>query len=78
MGPLPLVLLGLIPKDKKDQLQLQQDTKRHYWKGVAFIGVMIVTLVITFAESIYEVYFANEYRDDENKQRRLKRLMVGH
>ena len=78
VGPLPLVLLGLIPKDKKDQVQLQQDTKRHYWKGVTFISVMIVTLAITFAESIYEVYFAHEYGDDENKQRRLKRLMVGH
>jgi MFS family permease len=77
IGPVPLLLLGLIPKDKQDQQQLQQDTKRHYWKGVAFISVMIVTLIITFAESIYEVYFKDE-GETENMQRRLKRLMVGH
>lgn len=77
IGPIPLVLLGLIPKDKADQKQLQQDTKRHFWKGVLFIAVMIATLIITFAESIYEVYFA-EPEDLDNKQRRLKRVMVGH
>jgi hypothetical protein len=77
IGPLPLVLLGLIPKDKADQQELQQDTKRHYWRGVAFIVVMIVTLAITFTESIYEVYYHDDGDLDDN-QRRLKRLMVGH
>lgn len=77
IGPLPLVLLGLIPKDKTDQQELQQDTKRHYWRGVTFIVVMIVTLAITFTESIYEVYYHDD-GDLEDNQRRLKRLMVGH
>jgi hypothetical protein len=67
----------LIPKDKADQQELQQDTKRHYWRGVAFIVVMIVTLAITFTESIYEVYYHDDGDLDDN-QRRLKRLMVGH
>ena len=39
--------------------------------------LMFVTLAITFAESIYEVYFAHEY-NDASKERRLKQLMVGH
>ena len=77
IGPLPLVLLGLIPKDKADQQELQQDTKRHYWRGVTFIVVMIVTLAITFTESIYEIYYHDD-GDLEDNQRRLKRLMVGH
>jgi hypothetical protein len=77
VGPIPLVLLGLIPKNKADQEHLQQDTKRHFWKGVTFIVVMISTLIITFAESIYEVYFTKE-EEVEERQRRLKRLMVGH
>lgn len=77
VGPIPLVLLGLIPKDKADQKHLQQDTKRHFWKGVLFIVVMIATLIITFTESIYEVYF-NEQDELDSKQRRLKRIMVGH
>jgi uncharacterized membrane protein len=48
---------------------------------VIFLAVMILTLVITFVESIYEVYFRDEgavEAVDENVQRRLKRLMVGH
>lgn len=77
VGPVPLVLLGLIPKDKADQKHLQQDTKRHFWMGVIFMTAMIGTLIITFAESIYEVYF-NDQDELDNKQRRLKRLTVGH
>jgi hypothetical protein len=76
IGPLPLVLLGLIPKNKDDQIKLQADTTRHYWAGVAFISVMILTLVVTFVESVYEVYFNDE--SDDNQRRRLKRLLVGH
>jgi hypothetical protein len=67
-GPIPLFLLGLIPKDRKDQQKLQQDTTRHYWMGVVFIGVMILTLIITFVESIYEVYF----NDDEGTSSRTR------
>jgi MFS family permease len=80
VGPMPLVLLGLIPKDKKDQRELQRDTTRHYWAGVAFISTMFVTLTITFVESIYEVYFNAETGSDssERRQRQLKRMMVGH
>lgn len=77
IGPIPLILLRLIPKDKADQQHLQQDTKRHFWRGVTFIAVMIITLIITFAESIYEVYYHDDGELDDN-QRRLKRLTVGH
>jgi BT1 family len=55
IGPVPLLLLGLIPKNKQDQRKLQADNSRHYWAGVAFISVMILTLFITFVESVYEV-----------------------
>jgi hypothetical protein len=71
----PLLLLGLIPKDKEDQRQLQQDTTRHYWKGVAFIGIMVFTLSITFIESVYEVYF--NHAAEENTRRLMQRL-AGH
>jgi MFS family permease len=84
VGPMPLVLLGLIPKDKKDQRKLQKDTTRHYWAGVAFIFVMFFTLFVTFVESIYEVYFNDESSHEDGSERRrlvqqkLKRMMVGH
>jgi BT1 family len=73
-GPIPLLLLGLIPKDKKDQQNLQKDTKRHYWMGVIFITVMILTLIITFVESIYEVWFN---ADEANSSERGRRLLQG-
>jgi hypothetical protein len=76
IGPVPLVLLGLIPKNKVDQKTLQADTTRHYWAGVAFITVMLVTLVVTFVESVYEVYFTHD--DDGQQRRRLARMTVGH
>jgi BT1 family/PUCC protein len=90
IGPVPLLLLGLIPKNKEDQRKLQADNSRHYWAGVAFISVMILTLFITFVESVYEVYFNDDASEnstadtadggagDEQRFRRLKRLMVGH
>jgi len=62
LGPIPLLLLRLIPKNKEDQVELQKDTKRHLWGGIIFIAVTILSLFITFAESIWEVW--NE--DDEN------------
>jgi len=43
-------------------VELQKDTKRHLWGGIIFIAVTILSLFITFAESIWEVW--NE--DDEN------------
>lgn len=78
IGPIPLVLLRLIPKSKEDQLKLQQDTTRHHWAGVAFISVMIITLLLTFIESAYEVYFHDESDDYDNQRRRLSRIMIGH
>jgi hypothetical protein len=81
VGPIPLLMLGLIPKSKADQRRLQQDTTKHYWAGAIFLAVMIVTLAITFVESIYEVYFhegSGDAAGDENASRRLKRLLVGH
>mmetsp|Transcript_27449 Transcript_27449/g.63717 ORF Transcript_27449/g.63717 Transcript_27449/m.63717 type:complete len:237 (+) Transcript_27449:3-713(+) len=73
IGPVPLLLLGLIPKDKEDQRKLQQETKRYYWMGVTFIVVMIFTLIITFVESIYEVY-----HEEGDRQRRLLQRLAGH
>ena len=64
IGPIPLLLLHLIPKNKEDQMELQKDTSRHFWGGVIFISVTILSLLITFTESIYEVCF-NEEQDDE-------------
>lgn len=85
VGPIPLLMLGLIPKNKEDQRRLQQDETRHWGAGVIFITVMIVTLAITFVESVYEVYFHEEadYEELEDGandavRRRLKRLLVGH
>lgn len=84
VGPVPLLLLGLIPKSKEDQHRLQKETTKHWWAGVIFLAVMILTLIITFVESIYEVYFRQEgekqvsYDLEDNAQRRLKRLIVGH
>jgi len=77
VGPLPLCLLFLIPKNKQDQERLQANTSRNVLAGTLFITVMILTLIITFAESIYEVYF-NEQNDKYESQRRLSRIMVGH
>lgn len=81
VGPVPLLMLGLIPKSKADQRRLQQDKTKHWGAGVIFLVVMILTLAITFVESIYEVYFRDEGEVEaveENVQRRLKRLLVGH
>lgn len=79
IGPVPLVLLGLIPKDKADQRTLQQDTTKNYFAGVCFITVMILTLVVTFVESVYEVYFNDESDNyDNERRRRLSRILVGH
>ena len=78
LGPLPLVLLGLIPKNQEDQKRLQTDTTRHYWAGVAFVTIMVVTLIVTFVESVYEVYFNDESDNHENQRRRLKWLLGGH
>ena len=83
VGPLPLLLLGLIPKSKEDQRNLQKDTAKNWGAGVIFLGVMILTLAITFVESVVEVWFRDEDNEmavdsDENVQRRLKRLIVGH
>ena len=38
VSPLPLLLLYLIPDGKESQRTLQKDTKRHFWKGVLFMG----------------------------------------
>ena len=59
-GPVPLLLLGLIPKNKEDQAKLQGETTKYYWMGLIFIVVMGLTLVITFVESVYEVCFVDE------------------
>jgi len=81
VGPIPLLLLWLIPKDTADQKKLQECSKKSFWAGATFITVMILTLLVTFAESIYEVCFSHESSDSDEGyevQRRLKRLMVGH
>ena len=66
VGPIPLFLLGLIPKNKEDQVELQKDTKRHLWGGIIFIAVTILSLFITFAESIWEVWYEDgEHSDGE-------------
>lgn len=76
LGPVPLLLLGLIPRNKEDQRALQKDESRHYWAGVAFIAVMIFTLMLTFVESVYEVCFNDESDNYDNQRRRLTQL--GH
>lgn len=86
IGPLPLLLLGLIPKNKEDQHKLQKDETRSYSAGVIFLFVMALTLLITFVESVYEVaskeesaMFADSMEGgDSDFHRRLKRLLVGH
>jgi hypothetical protein len=80
VGPVPLLMLGLIPRSKDDQQRLQQDQSKHRVAGIIFLTVMIVTLVITFVESIYEVYFHEESSeaDMEDARRRLKRITIGH
>ena len=78
IGPIPLLLLGLIPKDKADQQRLQADESRNYWAGTTFIAVMLLTLAITFVESVYEVYSNEEDDDYQPQRRRLSRLLVGH
>jgi len=75
VGPIPLLLLRLIPKDKEDQRILQADTQKHYWKGVIFISVMIFTLIVTFVESVYEVCFNDESERSEHSRRLMK---LGH
>jgi len=75
VGPIPLLLLHLIPKDKEDQRILQADTQKHYWKGVIFISVMILTLIVTFVESVYEVCFNDESERSEHSRRLMK---LGH
>lgn len=85
IGPLPLLLLGLIPKNKEDQHKLQIDETRSYSAGVIFLFVMALTLLITFVESVYEVASKEEnamFADgmeggDIDFHRRLKRLLVG-
>jgi hypothetical protein len=83
VGPIPLLMLGLIPKNRNDQTKLQKDTSKNKTAGSIFVTVMILTLAITFLESIYEVYIEEGVEEDiadDNQQRyrRLKRLMVGH
>lgn len=83
-GPLPLLLLHLIPKNKEDQRKLQECDRKNFTMGVIFVTVMMLTLLVTFAESIYEVCFASEGENGEDledydmQRRRLKRLLVGH
>jgi hypothetical protein len=36
-SPIPLLLLGLIPKNKEDQKLLQKDKYRDFWAGVLFL-----------------------------------------
>lgn len=83
IGPVPLLMLGLIPKDKEDQVRLQQDKTKNYNAGVIFLSVMVFTLVITFIESIYEVMHGEQAVEvveggDNEMQRRLKWLVGGH
>ena len=77
VGPVPLLLLGLIPKDKEDQRKLQQETKKYYWMGTTFVLVMVCTLIITFVESVYEVCFFDEGSSNE-RSRKLLQVMGGH
>lgn len=67
IGPVPLMLLGLIPKNKEDQRKLQADNTRHHWAGVTFISVMFMTLFITFVESVYEVCFREGHEEEALK-----------
>mmetsp|Transcript_53738 Transcript_53738/g.64823 ORF Transcript_53738/g.64823 Transcript_53738/m.64823 type:complete len:726 (-) Transcript_53738:318-2495(-) len=80
VGPVPLLLLGLIPKDKADQQRLQQCDEKNWTAGVMFIIVMMLTLLVTFAESIYEVCYTEADEDqvdvmeqEYDVQRRLQR-----
>ena len=79
----------MIPKNKEDQNRLQKDKTKNYSAGIIFLVVMVLTLLITFIESIYEVTHGEGGEDaqqvaegmegaDNDMQRRLKRLLVGH
>jgi hypothetical protein len=81
VGPIPLLLLGLIPKNKNDQTRLQKDKTKNRLAGIIFLTVMIMTLAITFIESVFEVYShedaGGDEIDDNERRRRLKRLISG-
>lgn len=84
VGPLPLLLLGLIPTSKEDQRRLLKSTTGNWWAGVIFLSVMVLTLTITCVESVFEVYSHAEtggYAVESEgfvAQRRLHRLATRH
>lgn len=48
----PLPLLFLIPKDKKEQLELQKSDETSFAAGSVFIGVLVVALTCTVVENV--------------------------
>ncbi|GMI24020.1 hypothetical protein TeGR_g414 [Tetraparma gracilis] len=58
-APIPLVLIYLIPKDRKTQDVMLGESKKTWLCGVIFICVLIFTMLLTFAESIHEVREGN-------------------
>ena len=63
VAPLPLILINLIPRNREDQEELLKEKTLSYSKGVAFLVIMVLTLLVTFAESFYEVGEANGEED---------------
>ena len=56
---LPLVLLGLLPKDAKDQEELQRCSDRSKLGGIVFLSVLVLSLVSVFVNA-YDVLLNEE------------------
>ena len=54
-APVPLLLINLIPADRASQDAMLAEKKRTWIAGVVFVGALLGTMALTFAESIYEV-----------------------
>ena len=60
VAPLPLLFIGLIPRNRSDQDTLLEEKDKNYWCGVAFIVIMAATMFGTFYESIHTVRHAGD------------------
>ncbi|GMH95358.1 hypothetical protein TrST_g10738 [Triparma strigata] len=64
VAPLPLIFIGLIPRNRSHQDKLIAETTRSPTCGIIFISVMILTMLGTFYESIHTVRHSGDVYEE--------------